>query len=68
LVDYNQLEIEPKMFLKRLYGKTKLPFELSFPPLPFLPFFDDATSQRVPNVPSGFLSIKHRCLGPQSIG
>jgi len=30
------------------------------PPLPPLPFFDDAASQRVPNVPSGFLSTKHR--------
>jgi len=57
LGDYNQLEIKTKMSWKEFYEKTNLRFELSFPPLPL---FDDAVSQRVPNVPSGFFSTKHR--------
>jgi hypothetical protein len=55
LVDYNQLEIEANMTLKQFYEKTKLLFESIF-----LPCSDDNVPQRVPNVPSGFLSTKHR--------
>ena len=44
----------------------KLLFESPFLPLSPLP--EDPAPQRVPNVPSDFLSTKHRCLGPQSIG
>ena len=42
----------------------KLPFVLLF--FPLRPF-NDVVPQRVPNVPSDFLTTKHRFCGPQSI-
>jgi hypothetical protein len=51
------------MYLKQFYERIKLPFELlppSLSTLPPFPFFDDATSQRAPNVPSAFFSTEHR--------
>jgi hypothetical protein len=61
LVDYNQLETYIENHFMR---KIELP-SLSLLRLSFL----DATAlQRVPNVPSDFLSIKHRFFDPQSIG
>jgi hypothetical protein len=65
-VDYNQLE--KNMSRKLFYEKIELlPVELVCSSLLRINFLDDIVSQRVPNVPSNFLSTKHRFLGPQSI-
>jgi hypothetical protein len=59
---FGRLQSAKKSLQSHSTGKRKLPFVVCFSCLPPLCFFVDAVSQRVPNVPSAFLSTKHRWL------